>query len=55
MRELILSLCLSVMVVAVFVVMLILGGVIAQEACARGETFRVNDKTYACFEQVTPD
>lgn len=55
MRELILSLCLLIMVVAVFVVMLILGGVIAQEACAKGETFQLHDKTYACFEQVTPD
>lgn len=55
MRELILSFAIVLMVLVLLTVLSLLFGQIALEACAQGETFRVNDKTYACFEQVTPD
>ena len=55
MREFILSIAIVLMVLVLLIVLSLLFGQIALEACAKGETFQMYNKTYACFEQVTPD
>lgn len=54
MRELILGLVMFLFVVMALILLMMLGGAIAEEACANGKTFQLHNKTYACFEQV-PD
>ena len=55
MRELILSIALALMVLVLLIVTSLLFNQIALGACARGETFEMYGKTYACVEQPPPD
>ena len=55
MRELIIGLCMLLMIVVLFVALLMLGSLIGLDRYAKGETFQLEGKTYACVEQPTPD